>query len=239
MPFMLENVVPWGRSYDEYVAMFTLDCNDLKKSIIGCGDGPSSFNNTLTTCGGSVISVDPIYYFTTEEIAGRIDETYDLIMEQTRQNADEFVWTHIHSLDELGQVRMSAMRDFMTDFQQGKSEGRYINAELPNLPFSEGTFDLALCSHFLFLYSEHFDSAFHQQSLRELCRVAREVRVFPILELGSIRSRHIDAVVSDLSAEGYQVNIERVPYEFQRGGNEMLRLIASNNATTPDKRVSG
>jgi hypothetical protein len=54
--------------------------------------------------------------------------------------------------------------------------------------------------------------------------VAREVRVFPVVELGSIRSRHLDAVVSVLSAEGCQVGVERVGYEFQRGGNEMLRL---------------
>ncbi len=229
MSFNLENVVPWGRSFDEYVAMFALDRDDLRKRILGCSDGPASFNATLANLGGSVVSVDPVYRFTAEEIAGRIDETYDIVMEQARQNADEFVWTRIRSLEELGQVRMSAMRGFLADYPQGKSEGRYLHAELPKLPFSDGRFDLALCSHFLFLYSEHFDRAFHLQSLRELCRVAREVRVFPIVELGSIRSRHIDTVVSELSAEGYQVSVERVDYEFQRGGNEMLRLTPPPN----------
>lgn len=224
MSFNLEKVVPWGRSFEEYVAMFALDGDDLQKRMLGCSDGPASFNAVLTNLGGSVISVDPIYQFTTEEIAGRIHETYDIVMEQTRQNSNEFVWTQICSLEELGQVRMSAMRGFLSDYPRGKSEGRYVHAELPNLPFSDGMFDLALCSHFLFLYSEHFDRAFHLQSLRELCRVAGEVRVFPIVELGSIRSRHVDVVASELSAEGYQVAIERVAYEFQRGGYEMLRL---------------
>lgn len=74
------------------------------------------------------------------------------------------------------------------------------------------------------LHSEQFDGAFHLQSLRELCRVAREVRVFPILELGSIRSRHVDEVISILVSEGYEVRIERVAYEFQKGGNEILKL---------------
>jgi hypothetical protein len=224
MAFALEEVVPWGRSFDEYIKMFALSGDDLGKSILGCSDGPASFNCTLTKRGGSVVSIDPIYQFTAEEIARRIDDTYDIVMEQARQNSNEFVWTQIRSLEELGQVRMSAMRGFLSDYSQGKSEGRYIHAELPNLPFSDEMFDLALCSHFLFLYSEHFDRMFHLQSLRELCRVAREVRVFPIVELGSIRSRHVDAVASDLSAEGYQVAIERVDYEFQRGGYEMLRL---------------
>lgn len=224
MSFNLENVVPWGRSFDEYVAMFALGGDDLGKRILGCGDGPASFNATLTSRGGSAVSIDPIYQFTAEELAVRIDETHEIGMEQARQNVDEFVWTHIRSIEELGQVRMSAMRAFLADYPLGKNAGRYIHAELPHLPFADGAFDLALCSHFLFLYSEHIDKALHMRSLRELCRVAGEVRIFPVLELGSIRSRHIDVVAAELFEEGYRVSIERVTYEFQKGGNEMLRL---------------
>jgi hypothetical protein len=223
MSFSLGKVVPWGRTFDEYVAIFALDSDDLAKRILGCGDGPASFNATVTSRGGSVVSVDPLYRFTAEDIAGRIDETYEIVMEQTRQNAGEFVWSHIHSLEELGRVRMGAMRDFLADYPQGKSAARYIPGELPKLPFPDDEFDLALCSHFLFLYSDHYDCAFHMQSLRELCRVAREVRIFPVMELGSVRSRHVEDVMSELTAEGYQVSIERVSYEFQKGGNEMLR----------------
>jgi hypothetical protein len=225
MSFSLENVVPWGRSFDEYVAMFALNGDDLGKRILGCADGPASFNATLTNRGGSAVSIDPIYRFTAEEIAGRIDETYAIVTEQVRQNVDEFVWTHIGSVEELGLVRMGAMRAFLADYPLGKNAGRYIHGELPHLPFADGAFDLALCSHLLFLYSEHLDKALHMRSLRELCRVAGEVRIFPIVELGSIRSRHIDAVARELSAEGFQVSIEPVAYEFQKGGNEMLRVI--------------
>jgi hypothetical protein len=224
MAFSLEEVVPWGRSFDEYVKMFALSSEDLGKRILGCSDGPASFNCTLTKRGGSVVSIDPIYRFTAEEIANRIKETYNIVMEQTRQNLQEFVWDHIGSVEELGHVRTTAMRDFLTDYPTGKLEGRYTSEGLPQLPFSNGAFDLALCSHFLFLYSEHFDKNFHLLSLRELCRVAGEVRVFPIMELGSQRSRHVDEVASTLASEGYEVRIERVAYEFQKGGNEMLRL---------------
>jgi hypothetical protein len=224
MPFELEEVVPWGRSFDEYLNMFALSGDDLGKRILGCSDGPASFNCTLTKSGGSVVSIDPIYQFSAEEIASRIKETYSIVMEQTRQNLQEFLWTDIRSVEELGHVRTTAMRDFLMDYETGKCEGRYISAELPQLPFPDGAFDLALCSHFLFLYGEHFDKTFHLLSLRELCRVAREVRVFPILELGSIRSRHADELASTFASEGCDVRIERVAYEFQKGGNEMLRL---------------
>ena len=41
--FTLEQVVPWGRSFDEYCNMFALSSDDLALRILGCGDGPASF----------------------------------------------------------------------------------------------------------------------------------------------------------------------------------------------------
>ncbi|WP_243357999.1 hypothetical protein [Fundidesulfovibrio terrae] len=224
MAFRLEDIVPWGRSFDEYAAMFALGPGDLEKRILGCGDGPAAFNATLTARGGSVVSADPVYGFPAGDIARRLDEVFDVVLEQTRRNREEFVWTHVRSVEELGRIRMQAMRCFLEDFERGKQEGRYVSAELPVLPFDDARFDLALVSHLLFLYSAHLDLDFHVNSLRELCRVSSEVRVFPLLELGSVRSRHLEAVLSRLASEGYAVEIERVGYEFQRGGNEMLRV---------------
>jgi len=92
------------------------------------------------------------------------------------------------------------------------------------LPFPDGAFDLALCSHLLFLYSEHLSEDFHVASIEELCRVAKEARLFPLLELGSRKSRHVEAVHTRLTDAGYVVSIRTVPYEFQRSGNQMMRL---------------
>lgn len=224
MSFTLNKVVPWGRSFDEYLAMFALTENDLKKRILGCADGPASFNPRMTHRGGHVISVDPIYRFDANEIRNRIDKTYEEIIEQTRRNKNEFVWEHISSVEELGKVRMDAMNDFLTDYPIGLNEGRYIDASLPTLPFKDKEFDIALCSHFLFLYSEHLSEIFHIQSIKELCRVAIETRIFPLLELEAKKSKHLDAVTNKLEQNGFVVNIEKVPYEFQKGGNEMLRI---------------
>jgi hypothetical protein len=227
MAFTLKEVVPWGRSFREYVAMFSLSEEDLEKRILGCGDGPASFNCEMKRLGGRAVSVDPIYRFSVDEIRGRINEVYEEVMEQTRKNKNEFVWRHISSIDELGRVRMSAMNDFLADYASGLKEGRYVDASLPSLPFTDGEFDIALCSHYLFLYSEHLSEDFHVQSIKELCRVASETRVFPLLELGAVRSRHLDAVVDRLGKDGFAVSIEKVPYEFQRGGNQMLRVMAA------------
>ena len=94
----------------------------------------------------------------------------------------------------------------------------------PSLPFGADRFDLALSSHFLFLYSDHFDAAFHLEAIRALLRVAREVRIFPLLALRAERSQHLKPVCEQLRQEGRHLSIERVGYELQRGSNEMLRL---------------
>ena len=222
MPFSLSEVVPWGRSYDEYVSMFSLSSHDLRQNILGCSDGPAGFNSILTRRGGSIVSVDPVYAFSIKEIEKRIDETYEVVLDQTRKNKNEFVWGDISSVEELGRIRMSAMEEFLRDFEQGKSEGRYVAGNLPKLAFKNKEFDIALCSHFLFLYSDQLSEKFHIDSIKELCRVASQVRIFPLLELGAKKSRHFEPVISKLKEENYKIHIKRVAYEFQKGGNEMM-----------------
>lgn len=224
MAFRLKSVVPWGRSFGEYEAMFALSQQDLDKRVLGCGDGPASFNAVLSRRGGRVVSVDPLYRFSAEGIGGRIEETWPEVMEQTRKNRGEFVWEAIASVEELGRIRMEAMREFLGDFPQGTREGRYRPAGLPELPFEKGEFDLALCSHFLFLYGEHLDLDFHLRSIREMCRVAGEARIFPLLELGTRPSRHLEPLLQALETEGFRAEIRAVDYEFQRGGNQMLTV---------------
>jgi hypothetical protein len=222
--FTLDRVVPWGRSFEEYRRMFSLTEADLRLRIAGCADGPASFNAEATRRGTAVVSFDPVYRWDADQIRERIAVTREQILDETRSHANLFVWDSIHSVEELGEVRMAAMLQFLEDYTAGKVEGRYVEAELPALPRSDASFDLALCSHLLFLYSSQLGEGFHRSAVRELCRVAREVRVFPLLALSGGRSPYVDLIVADLRALGREVSIERVPYEFQRGGNEMMRI---------------
>jgi len=229
MSFTLSQVVPWGRSFEEYAAMFALTDADLRSRILGCGDGPASFNAVLTTRGGRIVSADPLYRFSQDDIRERIRRTCTEVLEQTRKNAHEFVWTSIQSVEELGRLRLAAMEEFLVDYPRGVAEKRYVDGELPRLSFPDRSFDLALCSHLLFLYSEQLSEDFHVESIQELCRVAGEARIFPLLELGSKESRHVPAVRMRLAAAGHTVSIETVPYEFQRGGNQMMRVRAARH----------
>jgi hypothetical protein len=233
--FTLDQVVPWGRSFDEYRRMFALSDDDLQLKIVGCGDGPASFNAVATRRGSRVVSCDPIYRYDVNQLRQRIAATYEEILTQTRKNAHEFVWTLIRSPEELGKTRMAAMNAFLDDYDSGRFEGRYLDAELPNLPFGDGTFDLALSSHFLFLYTAQLGESFHRAAIREMCRVAAEIRIFPLLALGGVPSSLVDLLARELRETGASVSIEDVPYEFQRGGNKMMRIRSvSENGWQPD-----
>ena len=216
--------------------MFALSDADLRKRVLGCGDGPASFNALLTRQGGNVLSVDPLYHFSVEAIRLRIKEIFAEVMEQTLKNRHEFTWTSIKTVEELGRLRMAAMEEFLLDYPDGLARGRYVDGELPHLVFVDGEFDLALCSHLLFLYSEQLSEDFHVASIREMCRVAREVRVFPLLELGARVSRHLPAVAARLAEEGYEVTTVPVCYEFQRGGNQMIKIRRLSQGADDKKR---
>ena len=191
---------------------------------LDCGDGPASFNAEATRLGSTVVSCDPIYQWTAEQIRERIRVTSLEVLEQTRRNQDEFVWTSIRTVEELGDVRLSAMNDFLDDYDAGRAEARYINATLPSLPFDDAAFDLAVSSHFLFLYTAQLGETFHGAAIDEMCRVAREVRIFPLLMLGGAASPCVEQTLQRSGAQGLDVSIEAVEYEFQRGANQMMRI---------------
>jgi hypothetical protein len=222
--FSLDRVVPWGRSFDEYRRMFALDDSDMAAAVLGCADGPASFNAEATRRRFDVVSCDPIYRCTASEIRDRITTTSAAVLEQTRRNADEFIWSDYGSVEELGRLRHEAMDAFLHDYESGCSAGRYVAAALAALPFVSRAFGLALCSHFLFLYTGQTTLEFHVASIEELCRVADEVRIFPMLALGGQLSPYVSMVETHMTRRGHRVSIERVPYEFQRGANQMMRL---------------
>jgi SAM-dependent methyltransferase len=215
-----ENIVPWGRSYTEYVTMFNLTPYFLSKKVLGCGDGPAAFNSVGNAFGGNITSIDPIFSLSKKEIEKQIDKTFGEVIIQTKANMEKFNWDMFGNVEGLGKIRMKSMQQFLSDFEQGLEEGRYIAAELPKLPFENNIFDLALCSHFLFLYSDHLDLDFHLKAIAEMLRVASEVRIFPVVDLNANPSEHLEPIRNHFpNSELIKVN-----YEFQKGGNQMLLI---------------
>lgn len=220
----LEKVVPFGRSMDEYRNMFALSDRDLNKKIIGVGDGPASFNAEMCVLGKTVVSVGPLYIFSAEEIENRFYSVVNNIIAQVKDTPNDWVWSYHKSPEHLKDNRVNVLNRFVADLEKGKSEGRYIVGELPSLGFADRRFQIALCSHFLFLYSDHLTYEFHRASVFEMTRIAPEVRIFPLLTLALKVSPYMPSLVEELKSAGFDVSVEKVPYELQRGGNEMLRI---------------
>ncbi|MEH1864207.1 MAG: class I SAM-dependent methyltransferase [Nostoc sp.] len=227
MRIKFENILIWGRSTEEYIKMFGLTVEDIKLKIIDCAGGPASFNVEITRRGGNVVSCDPIYKLSKSEITQRIQEANREVMNAVQGNPDNFVWQDIQSPSQLLNIRRSAMQEFIEDFTLGIQEKRYVIGELPTLPFADRQFDLALCSHFLFIYSEHLSEEFHLASIAEMCRVAIETRIFPLVDTSGKQSPFLLPVINQLIKQGYKVEIRQASYEFQKTGNKFLRLSKS------------
>jgi ubiquinone/menaquinone biosynthesis C-methylase UbiE len=230
MGLKFEKIFVWGRSTEEYIRMFSLTPQDLALKILDCASGPASFNAEMTRKGCKVVSCDPIYKLTSSEIAQRIQEACQPIMDVVQANINNFVWQTIQSPKQLEKIRMAAMQAFIEDFSLGIQERRYVAAQLPILPFADQQFDLALCSHFLFLYSDHFSEDFHLASIVEMCRVAQETRIFPIVNTSGAPSPYLQPVINQLNNLGYKVQIRQVSYEFQKGANTLLQVLTNSSS---------
>ena len=92
MAVVLEEIVPFGRSRREYELMFGLSADDMRGRILGCGDGPASFNAEAAADGCEVVSVDPIYRFSGQQIRARFYDVVDIVIDQVRRTPENWVW---------------------------------------------------------------------------------------------------------------------------------------------------
>lgn len=108
----LRDVVPWGRSFHEYTAMFALSQDDLAGSILDCGAGPASFAAEGHALGLRVVACDPIYRFPAPEIARRVEEVVPVMLSGMESDRERFVWTRAGTPAQVAERRMAAMRRF-------------------------------------------------------------------------------------------------------------------------------
>jgi hypothetical protein len=210
-----------GRTFTEYRWLFDLGLSDLAgQSVLDCAAGPASFTATASQTGADATAIDPAYGQPVESLGATCRDAVERTLAQLQEKTDLFVWERYGDVETRGRHLRSAYQRFLADYSQ--HPGRYISATLPDLPFDSDQFDLALSANLLFLYDDRLDLDFHLDSLRELARVADEVRIFPLASLDAERSEYVDSVVDQLETEDYSTEFQTVPYEFQPGVTEML-----------------
>jgi len=222
--FNIDKIVFVGRNYDEYMKMFELHLSYLKnKRILDCAAGASSFTTELFKKGYDAIATDVLYDVDPYALEKKCENELSKVMQALSGVEDMYVWDYFKNPDELRKHRMTTYQAFINHYRKEKGN-KYIKSELPKLPFEDNEISLVLSSHFLFLYDDRLSYEFHKDSIKEMLRISKEIRIFPLLGLNSKKSLFVDKIMVDGLSNGVKVEIIKVPYEFMRGGNEMMKI---------------
>ncbi|WP_231584119.1 class I SAM-dependent methyltransferase [Domibacillus indicus] len=220
----LNRIVFIGRTFEEYMAMFSLSMDELQgKKVLDCPAGACSFTAAGGQQGLDITACDIAYCHEGEALAakGKLDVKH--AMESVEQAREQYVWDYFRSVADLAEHRTRALSDCAA--HMAAHPERYVPAVLPKLPFQDGEFDLILSAHFLFTYSDRLDKRFHLQVIEELLRVAKEeIRIFPLVSLAGNRYEHLEEIINILHERGCETEEIRVPYEFQRNAHSMLKI---------------
>ncbi len=224
----LDRVVFFGRTLSEYVKFFDLDLSQWQsRRILDCPSGAASFVAEANNMGIDAVACDLLFNLDENILINQGKADFDQVVEKISLVSQFYNWEFYGGFEGYKEYRKTAFHHFTQDYAMGRDAGRYIKAELPKLPFADKSFDLVLCGHFLFLYSDEFDYTFHFNSILELYRVcSQEVRIYPLQSKNVKPYPLMDNLLFDLKAAGIATEVVRVPWEFQKGSKHMLRLTA-------------
>lgn len=220
MPTDTESFIVSARNLAEYKAFFDLTDDDLAGWILDCPGGAASFTADVTALGGQVAAVDPIYALPTAELHSVATDHAARASSFSRAHYDQYDWAWYETPERHARIRREAAAAFVADHTRHPE--RYVAAQLPELPFADDAFDLALCSHLLFTYRQ-ITLEQHIAAIRELTRVAAEARVFPLVDItGGRADALMESISAQLAREGLDVRIVDVPFRFQKHATQML-----------------
>ena len=226
MPLNFENIAITGRIFEEYSAFFDLELEDLKsKKILDCPSGASSFVQTLKQNGIFTKGVDIIYEFSKDEIEKQGIKTLEKIYQNTSW-MDAYKMDFYKTKENHKKHREDALKGFLKDYNLDD----YIYCELPNLPFENKEFDLLLSSHLFFVYDDRLDYDFHKNSILEMLRVSKEVRLSPLVDIQNSKvleeknfSPFVYKIIEELSKD-FKCEIIKTDFEFQVKANYYLKI---------------
>lgn len=215
----------WVHHLDDYRRMFDLQEDDLKRSVLDYPASVSSFNAEMHRLGfDHVVSADAHYDLTPLDMSKHVDQIIQKLSGQLEQYMNYIQLEKDETFEDILSAWNHHAKLFASDYSIGKNQGRYQQAALPHLPFEDFQFELALCPDLLF----RDKTAVPEQVLRELCRVAHEVRIFPLLNDQGEISKEMGPAMLALQNKDYGIEVRSVPYQLLKGSNAMLRVWAKS-----------
>ncbi|WP_159881353.1 methyltransferase domain-containing protein [Paenibacillus puerhi] len=228
-PYEQIGVAMTCRSFEEYVRMFALETDLLRKSgpILDVAAGASSFVAEACGRGYQAVAADPMYALEPEAIYEHGSKEIAISTAKLGAIKEQCDWSYYGSIDRHRANREASLERFIAHYRVSQDSGVYAQAMLPSLPYPDESFSLVLVSHFLFLYEGQFDLTFHRNALRELLRVCRkdgEIRIYPIFTLKWERYPYLAELLDELGEEGVRSRIVESKLPFIPGSKEVLRL---------------
>ncbi|CAI6015060.1 class I SAM-dependent methyltransferase [Cohnella sp. JJ-181] len=228
------------RSYEEYERMFGIEEEKLRgQKVLDVAGGASSFTAALRARGIDAYAADPFYAGDREVTIAAAKREIDTSSAKLAAMAHIYDWSYYGSPERHRALREASLAAFAAHFTSEDGADRYASAGLPDLPFADDSFALAVCSHFLFLYAGQFGEDFHLAALRELLRVTKpggEIRVYPLVTLAWEPVLYLDRLLrlleKDAAARLVTCNLPFVPSE-----SRTLVLVKKGGIRGQDKRL--
>jgi len=223
MPTVVKDLLLSGHTLLDYEHMFDLNEKDLSKKIITLASGFDTFNLEMHQHGHEVISCARNYDLSLEKMRALVEKNLKRMSEHLDEHQSQFLIASPKEFNEVREKWVHSANAFLADYSQGKEEGRYRREVLPNLHFKDQELDLALSSHFLFAHTELSEEK-HFLFIKEMVRVSKEVRIFPLSNAYGELSPTLGPVLLALQQNHFGVEVKQVEYEFLQGANAMLRV---------------
>lgn len=222
----MRKLVLWGHGTQDYLEMFDLSQTEIEAGILEYGCGPSAVNSQLTSQKMKVVSCDPLFVLDKDTLSSKTKIIFASMADEVAQHQDQFDFREWGDFESLLAARQKGMMDFFSDYDKGKQEGRYLGVSDYHLPFEDFSFDYALSTHYFFADLDEQTVEFHLNMIRELARVSREVRIFPLIDREGNPSELLGPVLLGLQQENYGVEVREVSFHLHKSGNAMLRVWA-------------
>ncbi|WP_052390796.1 hypothetical protein [Streptomyces sp. NRRL B-24484] len=225
-----------SRPLDEYCSSFGLSRAGLRAlpgPLLDCPGGAAGLSAEARVLGCRVVAADPLYAAPPAVLADLARAGRDAMAVQMRNTPQRYPDARHHRYDKYLRSWDRARELFTAD--RAAHPHRYVAAELPRLPFADGTFALTLSSYLLFAYPDRFAPDAQLSALLELVRVtdpAGEVRVHPLHDGNGRRCPHLDGLRAALGRHGVTSEITVRP----AGGlnSRVLRLRAARRPQGAD-----
>ena len=218
--------VLWGHHVSEYKEMFDVSDASLQANLLEYGCGASAVNTELHEEGTTMVSIDPLFALSKPELMQKVTDDFDERAEQVLADQAQFHVENHGGMNAFLASRRAGMDAFFADYNAGVEEGRYKALVDGPLPFENFAFDLALSSHYLFANATDDAVAYHLETIQELARVAKEVRVFPLIERSGTPSPLLGPVLLGLQQAHFGVEVREVSCALYPEGNAMLHVWA-------------